>query len=75
MAVFEGEKLSTNIVNNGTMSDEEVVASDVPPQYLLPVIFLCINEANCGVNKRLLVLPSIFVCITQALCANWGANN
>ena len=30
MAVFEGEKSSTDIVNNGTMSEDEVVASDVP---------------------------------------------
>ena len=34
MAVFECEKSSTDIVNNGTMSDDEVVASDVPPRYL-----------------------------------------
>ena len=30
---FEGEKSSTDIVNNGKMSDD-VVASDVPPRYL-----------------------------------------
>ena len=30
MAVFECEKSSTDTVNNGTMSDDEVVASDVP---------------------------------------------
>ena len=35
MAVFEGEKLLSEIVNNGRMSDDEVVASDVPPRYLL----------------------------------------
>ena len=35
MPVFEGEKSSTDIVNNGTMSDDEVVASDVRPRYLL----------------------------------------
>ena len=34
MAVFEGEKSSTDIVNNGTMSYHEVVESDVPPRYL-----------------------------------------
>ena len=33
MAVFEGKKSSTDIVNNGTMSADEVVASDVPPRY------------------------------------------
>ena len=36
MAVFEVEKSSTDIVKNGTMSDDEVVASDVRPRYLLP---------------------------------------
>ena len=34
MAVFEGKRSSTDIVNNGKMSDDEVVASDVPPRYL-----------------------------------------
>ena len=34
MAVFEGEKLPTDIVNDGTMSDDEAVASDVPTRYL-----------------------------------------
>ena len=34
MVVFEREKSSTNMVNNGTMSDDEVAASDVPPRYL-----------------------------------------
>ena len=31
MAIYEGEKQSTDIVNNGTISDDEVVATDVPP--------------------------------------------
>ena len=34
MAVFEGKKSSNDILNNGTMSADEVVASDVPPRYL-----------------------------------------
>ena len=38
MAVFEGKKSSNDIINSGTMSDDEVVASDVPPRYLLPGI-------------------------------------
>ena len=41
MAVVEGEKSSTDIAYNGTMSDDEVVASDVPPRYLF---FSEINE-------------------------------
>ena len=35
MAIFEGEKSSTDVVNSNTMSDDEEVASDVPPRYLL----------------------------------------
>ena len=35
MAVFEGIKSLTDIVNYGTMSADEVVASDEPPRYLL----------------------------------------
>ena len=34
MANFEREKSSTNILNNSAMSDDEVVASDLPPRYL-----------------------------------------
>ena len=33
MAVFERKKSSNDIINNETMSDDEVIASDVPPQY------------------------------------------
>ena len=35
MAIFEGEKSLTDVVNSNTMSDDEEVASDVPPRYLL----------------------------------------
>ena len=34
MAVFEGKKSSNDIINNDTMSDDEVVAFYVPPRYL-----------------------------------------
>ena len=34
MAIFEGKKSSNDIRNNDTMSDDEVVASYVPPRYL-----------------------------------------
>ena len=34
MAVFEGKKSSNGIINNGTMSEDEVVASDEPPRCL-----------------------------------------
>ena len=34
MAVFEGKKSSNDIIINGTLRNDEVVASDVPQQYL-----------------------------------------
>ena len=34
MAVFEGKKSSNDLIINDTMSDDELVASDVPPRYL-----------------------------------------
>ena len=39
MALFECEKSSTDILNNGTMSDDEVAAFDVPPRYLFSFFF------------------------------------
>ena len=35
MAICEGKKSSNDITNNDTMSEDEVVASYVPPRYLL----------------------------------------
>ena len=32
---FEGKKSSNEIINNDVVSDDEVVASDVPQRYLL----------------------------------------
>ena len=40
MVNFEREKSSTDIINNATMSVDEVVASDVPPRYLLDTFSL-----------------------------------
>ena len=34
LAIFEGDKSSNDIIINDTMSDDEVVASDVPLRYL-----------------------------------------
>ena len=34
MAIFEGEKSSNDIIINGAMSDDGLVASDVPPRNL-----------------------------------------
>ena len=33
-AAFESKKFANDIINNDTMTDDEVVASDVPPRYL-----------------------------------------
>ena len=33
-AAFDGKKSSNDIIINDTISDDEVVASDVPPRYL-----------------------------------------
>ena len=39
MAVFECNESSKDIINNDTMSDDEVVASDVFPRYLFSWFF------------------------------------
>ena len=41
MAIFEGKRSSNDIMTNDTMSDDEVVASDVPPRYLFTITFTC----------------------------------
>ena len=46
IAVFEGKKSTNDIKNNGTMSDDEVVASDVPPRYLFPLMRLCFDSVD-----------------------------
>ena len=40
MAAFEDKKSSNDIIINDTMSDDEIVASDVPPRYLLTLSVL-----------------------------------
>ena len=40
MAVFEGKKSRNDIIINDTMRDDKVVASDVPPRYLVVFFFL-----------------------------------
>ena len=37
---FESHKSSNDIINNGRMSDDEVVASDVLPRYLFKILFV-----------------------------------
>ena len=48
MAFFKGEKTSNNI-KKGTMSKDEVVASDVPPRNLF---FSFLNYFSFVLNKR-----------------------
>ena len=39
VVVFEGKKSTNDFINNDTMSDDEEVASGVPPRYLLSFLF------------------------------------
>ena len=55
MAVFESEKSSTDIVNNGTMTDDEVVASDVPRGTCFYFVNQCIEGLKESRKKRLFV--------------------
>ena len=48
MANFEGKKTSNNVKNNDTMSDDEVVASCVPPRYLFFSVFLSLSLPCSG---------------------------
>ena len=52
MAVFEGKKSSNDILNDGIMSDDEVVASDVPPRYLLEYSPLAIKTFSAVPFKK-----------------------
>ena len=46
MAIFEGRKSSNDITNNNRMSDDEVVASYVPPRYLF------LGKSNMQLNRQ-----------------------
>ena len=59
MAVFEGKKSSNDIINNDTISDDEVVASDVPPRYLF-FLTLILAEFNWGSLLGYHCLPDHF---------------
>ena len=56
MAIFESKKSSNDIINNGTMSDDEVVVSDVPPRYLFPSLL-----------TFLIITPYLHIYIRHAL--------
>ena len=64
MALFECEKSSTDIINNGTISDDKVVASDTPPWYLFKV-FSSFNDTN------VIVLADVMQMITIAHSHFW----
>ena len=57
--MFEFEKSLADIINNGTISDDKVVASDVPPWYLFKVVS-SFNDTN------VLVLADVMQMITTA---------
>ena len=60
MAVFAGEKSSKDIITNDITSDDDVVASDVPPRYLL---FYCIHVSpkwREKINPKRSSLKSVF---------------
>ena len=40
MSVFVGEKSSTDVIDNGTMSEDEVVASDIHVLFFLLLVLL-----------------------------------
>ena len=48
MANFEGEKSSNDIIVNATMSDNEVVALNVPSRYLF--LFLLVSACKNSYN-------------------------
>ena len=59
MADFEGKNSSNDIINNEAMSDDEVVASYLPPRYLLGYWKKpksAKNDANFSKNMRY-ILP------------------
>ena len=45
MAVFEGKKSSNYIINNDTISEDEVVASYVPPWNLVQSVSLFFRQS------------------------------
>ena len=57
MAVFGGKKSSNDIINNDTISGDEVVASYVPPRYLF-LVCLC---------------ASVFSFVRVPVCPNVGS--
>ena len=61
MTVFEGKKSSNDIIINDTMSDDEVVASDVPPRCLLDATTHLFKRAcpSIRLSVRLSVRPYV----------------
>ena len=57
MANFEDKKSSNDVINNDTISDDEVVASYVPTQYLFPLYspVLCCSVVSSIIDTRILI--------------------
>ena len=63
VAIFEGKGLPNDTIIYNTMSDDEVVASDVPPRYLL-YDKTCIND-----NSQLPgTMPVVFPATARRAC-------
>ena len=52
MAVFEGKKSSNDIINDDTMSNDEVVASYVPLWYLFFFFYFCATTHPLSESKE-----------------------
>ena len=70
MAIFESKKSSNDIIKDDTMSDDDVVASDVPSRYLFAADLRQKvwgvggnGETREGSNKSILSLSSDFLVV------------
>ena len=72
MAVFEGKNLSYSIIIDDTMSDDEVIASYVPPRYVF-LFFLLTVRTSGDVTK--LGLGFVNVRLMQLLLATLTFRN
>ena len=63
MAVCKAEKSSIDIMNNGTISDDEEAASDVPPRYLFLFYFI---------SSRFVLAFPLFLSLDTVLPLHYG---
>ena len=57
MTVLEGDNSSNGIIINGTMSDDEVVASELPPRYLCKLVTTFKMNFNESYSPHLSLSP------------------